>query len=322
MRHAALARKVTIWDDLGLGVAVFAGTAVVVAVIGAWTQYVPGVLFTLSTAVLAWHNGFRPAFAASVLSTIAIVPLILAFDSSALSLNIPVRVISLGLVSIVVSWLCGNLYRSREQLLIEQARLRESESFHRLIGELASDFAFHARIDPAGQITIDSATSGLKAVLGYSLEELQHRPGLSLVHPEDRAGLQEALSRASGGDEVKGEARVIARDGHLVYVEYRVHPERAPHGRLSGVLGAFRDVSVQKQQQLAIAGERQRLLVDINKRQQIEAELRKAKEEAERRAHEAEEARAAVKDREQRLHYEAQLKDEFLATLAHELRNP
>ena len=51
-------------------------------------------------------------------------------------------------------------------------------------------------------------------------------------------------------------------------------------------------------------------------------QLRQAKEEAERRADEAEEARAAVKDREHRLHYEAQLKDEFLATLAHELRNP
>ena len=50
--------------------------------------------------------------------------------------------------------------------------------------------------------------------------------------------------------------------------------------------------------------------------------MRKSKEEAERRANEAEEARAAVKDREHRLHYEAQLKDEFLATLAHELRNP
>ncbi len=62
----------------------------------------------------------------------------------------------------VVSWLCGNLYRSRERLLIEQSRLRESESFHRLIGELASDFAFHARIELGGQIVIDSATSGLQ----------------------------------------------------------------------------------------------------------------------------------------------------------------
>ena len=77
----------------------------------------------------------------------------------------------------VVSWLCGNLYRSRERLLIEQSRLRESESFHRLIGELASDFAFHARIELGDQIVIDSATSGLKEVLGYTLEELERRPG-------------------------------------------------------------------------------------------------------------------------------------------------
>jgi signal transduction histidine kinase/CheY-like chemotaxis protein len=115
---------------------------------------------------------------------------------------------------------------------------------------------------------------------------------------------------------------VIAKDGRVVHVEYRAHPERNPDGSLSGVLGAFRDVSLQKQQQEDLAAERQRLLVDISKRQAVEAELRRAKEEAERRANEAEEARAAVKDREQRLHYEAQLKDEFLATLAHELRNP
>ena len=88
------------------------------------------------------------------------------------------------------------------------------------------------------------------------------------------------------------------------------------------MLGAFRDITLQKQQQAALAAERQRLLVDIAKRQEVEAQLRQAKEEAERRADEAEEARAAVKDREHRLHYEAQLKDEFLATLAHELRNP
>src|SRR5687768_1657201 len=211
---------------------------------------------------------------------------------------------------------------SRERLLIEQSRLRESESFHRLIGELASDFAFHARIDLSGQIVIDSATSGLQHVLGYGLEDLERRAGPSLIHPEDRLDVQDALRRAGAGNEVQGEARVIAKDGRVVHVEYRAHPERNPDGSLAGVLGAFRDISLQKQQQAALDAERQRLLVDISKRQAVEAQLRAAKEEAERRANEAEEARAAVKDREQRLHYEAQLKDEFLATLAHELRNP
>jgi PAS domain S-box-containing protein len=225
-------------------------------------------------------------------------------------------------MSLAVSWLCGNLYRSRERLLIEQARLRESENFHRLIGELASDFAFHARIEPGDHIVIDSATSGLKVLLGYTLDDLRGRPGLALIHPDDRADIQDALSRANAGAEVRGESRVIAKDGRLVHVAYRAHPERNDEGGLAGILGAFRDITVQKQQEAALASERQRLLVDIAKRQEVEAQLRQAKEEAERRADEAEEARAAVKDREHRLHYEAQLKDEFLATLAHELRNP
>jgi PAS domain S-box-containing protein len=323
MRHqAAYERRTSVWEDLGIAAAVFAATAALVFIIGVWTRYVPGMLFVLATAVLAWYSGFRPALFISLLSTAAVGPLTTALDATAPNININLRIFSIGVVCTAVSWLCGNLYRSRERLLIEQSRLRESESFHRLIGELASDFAFHARIDLAGQIVIDSATSGLKAILGYTLDDLQNRPGLSLIHPEDRADIQDALSRAGAGDEVHGEARVIAKDGRIVHVEYRAHPERNPDGSLAGVLGAFRDVTLQTQQQIALAAERQRLIVDISKRQAVEAELRKAKEEAERRANEAEEARAAVKDREQRLHYEAQLKDEFLATLAHELRNP
>jgi PAS domain S-box-containing protein len=323
MRHeAAYERRASIWEDLGIGVATFAMAAAVIIGIGLWTHYVTGAFFILATAVLAWHSGFRPALICTALSTAATGPLVQAFDARADLVNLPVRIVSVAVVSVVVSWLCGNLYRSREHLLIERSRLRESESFHRLIGELASDFAFHARIDLGGQIVIDSATSGLKSLLGYTLEDLQSRPGLALIHPDDRGNLQHALGRAGAGEEVQGEARVIAKDGHLVHVEYRAHPERNPDGSLAGILGAFRDVSVEKQQQAALAAERQRLLVDIAKRQEVEAQLRHSKEEAERRADEAEEARAALKDRERRLQYESQLKDEFLATLAHELRNP
>lgn len=323
MRHeAAYERRASIWDDIGLGIAVFAAAVALIVGIGLWTHFVTGAFFILATAILAWHSGFRPALVSAALSTAAIGPIVQALDSQAALINMPVRIASVGTVSVVVSWLCGNLYRARERLLIEQSRLRESESFHRLIGELTSDFAFHARVDLNGHVIIDSASSGLKVLLGYSLDDLQGRPGLALIHPEDRAEIQHALTRANAGEDVHGEARIIARDGRVVDVEYRAHPERDTDGSLAGVLGAFRDITVQKQQQLALAAERQRLLVDIAKRQEVEAQLRQAKEMAERRADEAEEARAAVKDREHRLHYEAQLKDEFLATLAHELRNP
>ena len=322
MRHqaAAEARQSTIGENLGLGVLVFLLSVAVTVGVGLYWNFVSGVYIILGVAILAWRNGFAPALITAVLGSAAIGPLIAAMDATAGF--VPIRVISVAVVSLSVAWLFGNLYRARERLLVEQARLRESEGFHRLIGELASDFAFHARIDPGGQIVIDSATSGLNVLLGYTLEELQRRPGLALIHPEDRDGLQIALSRANAGADVHGDARVIAKDGHLVFVEYSAHPERRDDGMLTGVLGAFRDVTVQREQQVALAEERQRLLVDIRKRQEVEAQLRQAKDEAERRANEAEEARAALKDRERRLQDEAQLKDEFLATLAHELRNP
>ena len=323
MRHeAAYERRANLLEDVGIGVAVAAVAATVVVGSGLWFHYVNGSVFILATAVLAWHSGFRPALVSTIVSTAALGPLVRLLDANASLVNMPVRLTSLAIISLVVSWLCGNLYRARERLLIEQSRLRESENFHRLIGELASDFAFHARVDARGQILVDSATRGLEVLLGYTLQDLEVRPGLALIHPDDRADIQDALSRASTGAEVQGEARVIAKNGRLVHVAYRAHPERNPDGSLAGVIGAFRDITLEKQHETALAAERQRLIVDIAKRQEIEAQLRQAKEEAERRADEAEEARAAVKDREHRLHYEAQLKDEFLATLAHELRNP
>ena len=292
MRHqaAAAARQTTVWEDIGLGVATFALCLALTVGLGFWLSYATGTLFILGVAILAWHNGFGPALVTAILGTAVIGPLTTALDARADLINVPVRVVSVGVVSLAIAWLCGNLYRSRERLLVEQARLRESEGFHRLIGELASDFAFHARIDPGGHIVIDSATSGLHVLLGYTLEELQSRPGLALIHPEDRDALQAALARAGAGADVHGDARVIAKDGHLVYVEYSAHPERREDGMLTGVLGAFRDVTVQREQQVALAEERQRLLVDIKMRQQVEGQLRLAKDEAERRAHEAEEA--------------------------------
>src|SRR5690554_5495536 len=108
MRHeAAFGRKATFWEDLGIGVAVFAAAAVVIFGIGLWTQYVSAMLFVLSAAILAWHSGFRPALITAICSTLAVGPLTTALDASAASINIAMRVVSVATVSVVVAWLCG-----------------------------------------------------------------------------------------------------------------------------------------------------------------------------------------------------------------------
>ena len=98
MRHeAAYERRASLWEDLGVGIAVAAMAAAVVVGIGLWSHYVTGAVFLLATAILAWHSGFRPALVSTAISTAAIGPLITALDANAAQVNMPVRLVSIGL---------------------------------------------------------------------------------------------------------------------------------------------------------------------------------------------------------------------------------
>src|SRR5262245_43081882 len=99
MRHeAAYERKASIWEDFGIGVAVFAVAAAAVAGIGLWTHYVTGAFFILATAILAWHSGFRPAVVSGLLGTAATPYLVYALDAQASLINMPVRVVTIAAV--------------------------------------------------------------------------------------------------------------------------------------------------------------------------------------------------------------------------------
>ncbi len=53
-----------------------------------------------------------------------------------------------------------------------------------------------------------------EAVLGYSRRELLSKPFLSLVHPDDRAGIARAIRAVAAGEEARDyEARMIRKDG-------------------------------------------------------------------------------------------------------------
>ena len=288
----------------GVTLIVTAMAVVVVALVGVLTQYVSGAFFLLAVIGLAWRYGFRAGLLSTVLSVAAYWPLMMWVDARAINIpsQIPQRLISTIVLGLAVSWFCENLHAARRKLVAEQQRLKESETFHRVIADLAADFAWHARVRRDGQLDIDSATSGLHMLLGYTLEDFRGRDWTFVVHPDDRMIVRAAMDRAIHGERVDGVARTHTRDGRLITVHYRIHPEMAPGDtRATGLIGAVRDITVDRMREDA---------------------WHRAKEEAERRADEAEEARAALKDRERRLRDEVRLKDEFLATLAHELRNP
>ncbi len=136
----------------------------------------------------------------------------------------------------------------------------------------------------AGRVTFGGNCDGL---LGQWPAELSGvlNDWVRRLHPEDAPRFRQALEDArSSGEPLRLEYRVRHADGHYVTVEHGAEPERGDDGEVSRLVGFLRDVSAQRSEQHRLERELQRRLDEL-------------------------------KDSDRR-------KDEFLATLAHELRNP
>jgi PAS domain S-box-containing protein len=117
------------------------------------------------------------------------------------------------------------------------------------------------------------------------------------------------VQMAAKGQTVNGaEVKFVFDDGSVRHIYGNAVPLRNPDGSVRGSVAAFVDVTEQKQVEQALRESEQRLAAELEARIRFEEALRRQTEE--------------LKTLNQRLRDTDRRKDEFLATLAHELRNP
>jgi PAS domain S-box-containing protein len=148
-----------------------------------------------------------------------------------------------------------------------QERLRKSEEFHRLISEIASDYAYSCRVDPDGQIRMESSTDGFRRVTGYTVEEAEKQGGwATLIHPDDLPAAAARLAGLLKGESHDYELRLRTKSGATRWIRYTIHPlwnER--ENRIDRLIGAVQDITERKQgeEKLCKSEEFHRLISEV-----------------------------------------------------------
>jgi two-component system CheB/CheR fusion protein len=270
-------------------------------------------LATMFTAVAftVWYGGWAPALVTAIAGWFAAgmifrggQPFVGPSSSFNEAVALAVYLLSTGSVIVLGEAMRAaqrRLEEQREQLSTTNLALEtkvEAQSLLAAIVASSDDAILSKTLD--GRIT--SWNKGAERLFGYTAHEAIGKSIHLIVPPEGRDQETEILDRLRHGDRIDHlEVARIRKDGQRAQVEVTISPVHDRHGHIIGASTTARDITTRKEFETSLA--------------QAAESLRENRDVLAATIAERERALMALKDADRR-------KDEFLATLAHELRNP
>ncbi len=135
------------------------------------------------------------------------------------------------------------------ELLRELQALREREERSRLISELASDYAYIARVEADGTLVSEWTTDAFRRVTGYAPEELSSASAWQrLFHPDEWALILEHLEVLRSGQAHVCEHRIMTKGGDVRWIRSHGRPVwDDEQNRVVRICGAAEDITERKQ---------------------------------------------------------------------------
>lgn len=156
---------------------------------------------------------------------------------------------------------------------LAELALRDSERRNQLISQMTSDFAYQLVVetddnDNLRRVQLVWASERLETVTGYTFDEFNTIAGdiFKFTHPDDHPILTSRRQQTLAGSQFTSEFRLIKKSGEIIWVSDTIRGVRDPAThRVRELYGAMRDITAQKQVELALrdSEERYRTLAEL-----------------------------------------------------------
>ncbi len=127
--------------------------------------------------------------------------------------------------------------------------LSHSEARYRTIIAMTPGFVHESVRSADNRMLMQWASEGFTRLLGWTPAELNERGGwASIVHPAHRVGAAERKNRVFAGEPVRGETRLYAKSGAVLWFDVSMFPLQDPAtGEVQSAMGTFYDITALKQ---------------------------------------------------------------------------
>ena len=151
------------------------------------------------------------------------------------------------------------------------AALSESEAKFRRLVEDANDVVFS--LDPQGHFTYLSPQ--FTKTFGYAVSDFLQQPFALLIHPDDILSVSASIEQlyATGQKQTGLECRVKTQSGSWIWVVCNNSPIKNLDGQTVGLQGIARDVTEQKQAEIALQQKAQELETTLEELQQTQLQM-------------------------------------------------
>ncbi|MBN1447695.1 MAG: PAS domain S-box protein [Bacteroidetes bacterium] len=147
-----------------------------------------------------------------------------------------------------------------ERRASEQAITRSEDRF-RILADLTSDYVYSANFEEDGRITTKWVEGAFQQITGIPPEEVIEKPNawIQVIHPDDWSDLVTMREDMREKQTVVFEYRIILKDGSTRWIRDHVFPITNERGEISGMHGAVRDITLQRETETSLLKEQEKL---------------------------------------------------------------